>query len=123
MSKLEMYRGNTEFFDVEAKAADGSALNLSGGELLFTAKSSTRQEDISAPIRKSSVTDGGISITNAVGGLATVTVDPEDTEDLYAPAELAWDLEFVNPIGHRRTLAYGQLLIRPDATRRASGYA
>lgn len=123
MAKLEMYRGDDETLDVEIVDFDGSPLNITGGEVLFTAKKSSRQTDDVAVIKKSSVTNGGISITDGPGGVAEVYILPSDTADLYAPTELTWDVAFVDVTGKRRTVASGQLVIKPDVTRRASGYA
>lgn len=123
MSKLTIYRGDTTVLDINVVDAFGAPLDITTGVLLFTAKSTSRQLDEDAAISKSSETGGGISIDDGPGGVATVVISPEDTQDLYAPAELVWDLTYVAVSGAVTTLAEGQMLVKPDVTRRSSGYA
>lgn len=115
MAKLFMYRGDAAQFNIECKNPDGSPLDPSPGTLFFTAKSSHRQSDDDAAFSK--ITGSGISITDAPNGVATVTLAPSDTDLLYAPSVLLWDLQYVTAGGAPITLAAGTLMVRPDITR------
>lgn len=113
--KLVMYRGDSPEFELTCKKRDGTPLDISTGELFFTAKASTRLTDEYATFQK---TNGdGISIVNGPEGLALVTLDPEDTEGIVAPVYLYWDLQYVAPSGRPATLVGGDLLVKADVSR------
>lgn len=114
--KLTMYRGDTAVFDLACKQSDGTPLDISSGTLCFTAKSSARQLDEDSSFQKDS-DDNGITITDGPAGLATVVLSPEDTSELYAPARLVWDLQYVTTGDNVFTLLDGELVIKPDVTR------
>lgn len=116
--KLTMYRGDSAVFNLAAKQSDGSALNLTTGTLYFTVKSNSRQADVDALCQKSS--GSGITVTDAAGGLFTVTLSPSDTVDAYAPSYMLWDVQYVTSGGNVYTLAGGALLIKADITRSSS---
>lgn len=113
--KLTMYRGDSAAFNLSAKQSDGSPMNLTTGTLFFTVKSHSRQLDTDALLQKS--TGNGITVTDAVGGLFTVTLSPSDTADAYAPSYMVWDVQYVTSGGNVYTLADGQLLLKADITR------
>lgn len=56
--------------------------------------------------------NGGISITNASGGLFSVTLDPSDTDDISGWYE--WEAEGTSPGGEVQTLADGDVNIKED---------
>ncbi len=114
-TKLIMYRGDEPTFFLEAKQADGSDMDISSGELFFTAKSSYRQSDDDAYIFKT--IGDGIVVSSGPEGRFNVTVDTEDTSGMYAPALLVWDVQYVTSGGKPITLLDGTLLIKPDVTR------
>jgi hypothetical protein len=114
--KLTMYRGDSAVFDLACKQVDGSPLDISTGTLWFTAKSSTRQPDVDAAFQKTTADGGGIAIVNGPLGTATVTIDPEDTMGMYAPAQLAWDLQYVTIGGLAFTLMDGVIMVKADVT-------
>lgn len=123
MANFTIYRGDSSILDVAATDYAGSPLDISGGTLLFTIKSNARQLDDDAIVRKSSEPGGGIDITDAAGGIATINLLPIDTSEVYAPADYVWDLQYVSSGAYIYTLTDGVVSIRPDVTRRSSGYA
>ena len=112
--KLEMYRGDSAVWNLECKQSDGTPLDITAGTLWFTAKSSARQSDLEAAFQKT--VGVGITVTNGPLGLCSVELSPVDTEGLYAPSELMWDLQFVTTGDKVFTLAQGSLLVKPDVS-------
>ena len=113
--KLIMYRGDAAIFNLQCLQSNGDPLDITTGDLWFTAKSSARQSDVDAVFQK---TNGdGVSIVDGPNGLATVTLSTEDTSTVYAPSYLAWDLQYVTTGGQPTTLLAGTLLIKADVTR------
>jgi len=111
---LEMPRGDTAVFDVVIKDSEQKTINLSGGTLKFTARA--KSGDTATVLSKSSP-GSGIIFTDAVNGVAALTIDPADTEGLYAPCTLVYDFEFTAPAGAVTTvLPAGVLYILRDIT-------
>lgn len=115
--KLEMYRGDTPSWNLEANQADGLDLDISSGKVFFTAKKSTRQADVDAVFQKTSDPGEGITISDGPAGLFTVKLVSADTANVYAPIYLHWDVQWVNGGGDVFTLMVGELLVKPDVTR------
>lgn len=59
--------------------ADGVAIDLTGADVVFAVAHGFGGEPI---FEKDSGVDGGIAITAGTGGIAVVTLEPADTEDL-----------------------------------------
>jgi hypothetical protein len=91
-------------------------LDLAGKVLWFTAKRRLTDIDAVAVFQKSS-TGGGITVTNAPGGLASIDVLHEDTIGLSSRADttLHWDVQVVAGVDVK-TLDEGTWLIRVDVT-------
>jgi hypothetical protein len=113
MSRLTMTRGDRKVFNVTLTDAAGDPLDLTDLELTFTVKE--RHEDTVAVISKT--VGAGIAVVSAEDGTATITVDPEDTEDIEEPRNFVWDLEVSNGAGDIRTPVDGTFRIRHDVTR------
>ncbi len=111
--KLEMYRGDSAVFNLQCLQVDGSPLDITTGDLTFTAKGNAR--DTTVLFQKTS--DDGINVTNGPEGLATATLEPEDTENAFAPQWYKWDLQYTSTGGAVTTLLAGDLLLRPDISR------
>jgi hypothetical protein len=114
MSKLTMYRGDGTTFPFSAKNADESAFDLTGGTLTFTAKSSARQADVAATMQYT--IGSGIAVSDAEGGLFTVTTVEADTLGMYAPAVLVWDVQYRTAGSVPITLVSGTMLVKADVT-------
>jgi hypothetical protein len=118
MADLEMYRGDDASFNI-AVQKDGAPVDLSGATLRFTAKRGRLEPDADAVLSKSTAGGGGITITDAPGGIARVDVLPADTDALARAVRLVWDLQAVDAASKVRTLATGRLVIHADVTRSA----
>jgi hypothetical protein len=111
--QLTMVRGDTYSFDI-AVLQNGAPFNLTGCTLLFTAKYNVR--DASPFFQRSSVT-GGITVTNATGGLATVAFTPSNTTPLALHIyDLPYDIQVTDGSGNIYTPIRGILRVLPDVT-------
>ena len=118
MNDLEMTRGDTQAYDIAVTdPATGNPIDLNGKTLAFMAKRSVSDANANAVISKGIGT--GITVTNAVGGLATLTIDLVDTSALVETTQLAYDLQLNNG-GQVFTIANGYLLVRADTNRGAA---
>ena len=115
---LEMIRGDTRFLEIAAKQADGvTAFDITNATLWFTAKANVGDAD-PGQFQKHTGTGGGITKTNAVGGIARVQINPADTEALTADTTLVWDVQMRTTEGYVYTLDWGTLTVKraPDIT-------
>lgn len=93
-------RGNDRKFTIAVKDQNNAPADLTGVDLWFTAKQNLTDTDSQSILKKSTLV-GGLAITNAVGGLAEVTVNAADTDDAHIP----------DP---RARVLYGELKSRAD---------
>lgn len=107
---LSIVRKKTGLWQLTVTTSAGAAQNLTGLTLHFHATAGLIN------VNKNSPPPGGITITNAVGGLATLQLDPADTaalpvgEGIYAvPCELT----LVDGANYYE-LARGDLTIDPN---------
>ncbi len=104
---LSLTRLKTALFNITVVEDDGSALDLAGLTLYFRASGVVDIEKYSP--------SNGITITNAAGGLAQLTIEPADTAtvpaggDFSIPCELTL-LDGTNPF----ELNKGNLHITPN---------
>jgi phage terminase large subunit-like protein len=114
---LRMTRGDEFIFNI-AVVLDGVAVNITGKTLRMTAKWSADDADADAVFSLTSTGSAGITVTNAAGGLATVTVAPAKTSSLPArQVSLVYDIQLHTDATDPKTIASGTLLVRPDVTR------
>lgn len=107
-------RGDSERY-LLTLTEDGAPLNLTGAEIWMTAKRDVGALDADAVFQKS--VGAGITITNAVGGLATVDLVPADTSDLPAATTwLVYDVQVKLADGRILTPLTGALAVEPDVT-------
>lgn len=109
---FEIVRNRTTKF-VATCTSGGSAWNLTGKGLKFGLK--YRHEDSDSEALAIKTLSSGIVATDLAGGLATITLDPTDTDDISAAEakKLAWDL--VGYDGNDRwPLARGWVRVLPD---------
>lgn len=117
MTDLRIRRGDTAALSIVAVQADGvTPQSLIGATLKFTAKAKHEDTDAAAVIAKSSPASG-ITIDNAAGGLATVTLAAGDTSGFTGPRTLQWDVQMSTGAGLVKTLDEGLLFVVPDITR------
>ena len=99
-----MTRGDTADFNVTLTDGPSDPLNLTGLGLTFRAVRGSLLSIIKT-------VGAGIVVTDAGAGECTVTIEPEDTEDLEERTELAWDFEVDDGAGDVRTPLTGRLVI------------
>jgi hypothetical protein len=113
MSEFRMFRGDDRVLTVTI-IEEGGPLDLTGVLLRFTAKRKLTDADSDAVISKA--TGDGISHgMDPTLGIATVTLDAEDTEG-EAPGPLRWDVQLTDGDGLVRTIATGRLVLLADAS-------
>lgn len=109
---LTMFRGNTKKWTAALKLG-GLPLNLTGATgLWFTAR---RAPGANPPVFQKSI-GAGIAVTDAAGGIASITLQPADTAGLPSQqVQLSYDLEY-EAGGEVYTVAAGRILVEPDIT-------
>ena len=109
-----MTRGDTVSFSI-AVTLSGAPFDLSSCSLWFTAKNKFTDLDNAAVFQKT--IGNGIVVTNAVQGLATVTILPADTNSLsLIKTILFWDLQLKDSSNNIYTINSGNLIVSPDVT-------
>ena len=119
MSKLEMFRGDDESFNVTVTERDGlTPVDLSNMDLRFTAKRRIGDLDVDAII-VCTTDDATITLTTPSSGLARIDVPAGSTDELTRDTLLVWDLQATDALDKTRTLASGTLIVRRDVSRTA----
>lgn len=114
-NRIEMIRGDTKVLTITV-TRDGQPYDLTGHTLWLTAKRTPTDAD-SAAVFQLSTTAGGITITNAAGGVARAEIAPTHTESLPAVVNrLVYDVQIADGTGGVYTVASGELVVRPDVT-------
>lgn len=114
MSRLSMTRGDTFRIDVVVSDKNG-VVNLTGMSLIATFKKKVTDADNVAVAQKKTST-GGIVVTDAAAGEATITLLPGDTSTLTAVwTLLQWDIQLVDG-SSVYTVASGQMEVIPDVS-------
>lgn len=129
MSVLTMTRGDRATFDITLTDKDGDPLDLTDVHLTFTARravwTGAYDSDNVWGVTKSVETiektevDGIEVNADPKTGLATLTLDPADTEDFtddVITGPFDWDVEVRTDAGDVGTPLAGVLVIRPDIT-------
>jgi hypothetical protein len=105
---FDIYYGNTKVIDLTI-TADGEAVDLTGMDLVFTAK----VDHNSPALIQVDTDDGGIVVTSAVDGEARLTLTPTETELLenkvYA---VVYDVKLVDG-ANVYTVLTGRLMVNP----------
>jgi hypothetical protein len=109
-----MYRDRTFTFSL-AVTQNGVAFNLTGASIRMTAKWQYSDPDASAVF---ALTVGaGITVTNAAGGLATVTIAANKTASLPANlVPLVYDIQVTDASSNVWTVADGTLYVQPNVS-------
>lgn len=110
-----MTRGDTkEFTATCTKESDGSATDLTGCTLWFTAKYSTSDADPGVFQKKT----GGLGITVAAPttGVCLITISPADTSGIPGEGWLEYDLQVKDTLGKPQTFVRGRLHVIDDVT-------
>ncbi len=108
--RLSIVRAKTAIYNLVILKADGTPMDLGAGILYFHASNGD------FTLAKNSPSDG-IEITGAATGLATLTIDPTDTEPLGASGVFGMPCEITlvggSPAGSLE-LATGNLTVSPN---------
>lgn len=101
MNTLTIYHGKVHVFKMTFTDKDGEPIKLTGKTVRFMGKKKEADADDLAVLSKSTEVDpGGITITDADGGLAEMEVLPEDTAFLDDKAlKLVYHVEVVDVLG------------------------
>src|SRR6267378_3366965 len=97
-------RGDTRKWVLTCTSKTGGPLNLTGATLRMYAKAKMTDLDAAAIIKKDSAGIGGIVVTDAPNGLATVTILPADTLSFVVDTTLAYDIQVTEADGTVTTL-------------------
>lgn len=110
-----MSRGDDKEWNATiTKDIDGSATNLAGCTLWFTAKYGTGDADPGVFQKK---TGGlGIVITDATNGLCTISVAKTDTSGIAGETWLQYDLQIRDSLGKIQTFVRGRIHVLDDVT-------
>jgi hypothetical protein len=117
VSVIELIRGDTPTYDLELRSGD-EALDLTGMGITFTAKRRYSDPDEDAVIRHD-LDDGGVVLTSAIDGTATVHFSAADTAGLDDLPTLVWDVQVDDVAGTVITPLRGKLSVVRDVTRAA----
>jgi hypothetical protein len=108
---LTMARGEVREFTITVKDPDGSATNLTGKRLTFTAKLDRNSSDVY--IQRFS-TDSGIVVSAPLTGIGVMTIETADTEDLPNDTTLVWGVWLDDNTANPRKVDGGQLIIAAE---------
>lgn len=113
---LTMTRGDTRRWTFKFTRG-GAPEPLTGATIWFTAKAKATDSYAAAKIKKSSGALGGITITNAAGGLAELMLSPSDTTSLQNVLQkLVCDVQLLTASGDVESPREGTLTITPEIT-------
>lgn len=118
MAKLRINRGTTYSRTMTYKE-DGVTTSLVGATVFFTMKSAeydTSADDSTAIVSK---TLSGVDLPDAADGLATITLDPEDT-DLVEPGDYFYDIKVKKSTGEIYKTDEGTIKLDGSPTNRLS---
>jgi hypothetical protein len=93
--------------------SDGTAFDLTGCVVLFSVKQ--YPQDTAFALQKSSA-NGGVTITNAAGGLATVNLTAAETAAL-AEGVYQFDVQVIDASSKKHTLIKGTLVLLQHPSR------
>lgn len=110
---MRMVRGDTFVFSRTVYDANGDVVDITGMTVRLTAKYAVTDDDGDA-VFTLSTGGNGIVLTTPASGIYTVTIDPEDTEDLPSfPVNLVYDIQLIDG-STVNTIMSGVLTVVPD---------
>ena len=113
-ASLEMFRGNTQQFDISVTKG-GAPVNIGSWTFRLTAKARLGDPTASEAFQ---VTNEDFTITDAPGGLVSCIVQPAKTKDLPIKSDKSYffDVQGVEPGGAVHTIVFGKITIHMDVT-------
>lgn len=113
MTYIKAVRGDDEEYDITLVDEAGQPLDLDDLDEMWFTVHDTDNSDLLQKTR----TGGGIVVTDAAAGEATISITPADTEDLPSRAlSLAYDVQVRDSTGVISTPIRGRLRVSPDVT-------
>jgi len=115
--RMSIVRAKTAIYYIDVLYPDGTPYDLTGSVMYFHASNGSFVIDKSTLSAGSPAVVQGIVFSNPVLGLATLTIDPADTQDLGSAGVFGMPCEFTltggSPAGTLE-LATGNLTISPS---------
>ncbi len=111
---LELIRGDSQIFTITVRDSNGVVVNLTGAYLWFRAKRKMSDVDEDAVITKT--TGAGIVVTNAAGGIATISISTANTDGLM-PGSYRYDVQVKDAANEVNTVLRGRLRVLADVNR------
>ncbi len=117
MTSLQMFRGDSTRIMSKVYDEDtGDPLDLAPFRAFFTMKQRVSDLDDAVTVIKKDTVQGSVQTS---GNIITVFLAPTDTEGFPDVAQrYLWDIEIVSPAGDVYTVDDGDIVVRPDVTRR-----
>ncbi len=110
-------RGDSFVLNITITTGAGSAYDLTGALVAWTLKQDINQPDTEAVFRKSSGTEGGITITSVAGGTCRLTVTDDEMATLTPDLAYVWDVQVQAADGTTSTPIRGTLTVEADVRR------
>lgn len=116
MNTLDIDHGGTHVYTMTFVDENGDPLNITGLTIRLMAKKKVTDDDSAAILSFDNGTVGGITITDAAGGIAELTVEPGDTESLEdKKLKLDYQVRVDSPGGDvKRVADKGKVQISPQ---------
>lgn len=111
---INLIEGNSADFQVTV-TVNGAPYDLTGHKAWFTIKLNKTDPDSSASILSTTV-NGGITLTNPVGGIMTISLTPEETDLLPVGTTLFADVQIRNPLGKVYTVMFDTVQVAQRVT-------
>lgn len=112
-----MFRGDDTDFTLTFSKIDGTAQDITGWTIWFTAKIAESDADEQAKFQKSTAAGAGIVLTTPAEGIATVSILEADTSDLRNETVLYYDVQVKDGADKIVTTEKGTLTVQVDITR------
>lgn len=112
---LMVTRGDSHDFEIEVQL-DGNPVDLTGQSLTLTIKQHEDDDAECAVFTLTNAASGGIVYTNAVAGIATASLTPEQTEQLLPGVTYFFDVQLTLSTGKVHTVLTGRIRARKDIT-------
>ncbi len=115
--RMSIVRAKTAIYYIDVVDLNGIPFDLTGSVMYYHASNGSFTLDKNSTVAGSPAVNQGIVISSGMLGLATLTIDPEDTESLGASGVFGMPCEFTllnsSPAGTLE-LATGNLTISPN---------
>ena len=106
---LKIYRGDDITFKLTFKDSEGTAQNITGGKIYFTAKESSNEADSLAVIQVSSST-----FSDPTSGIGEVSIT--NSESNVDVGKYYYDIQYITGAGKISTVQTGTLEVLQDIT-------